>query len=318
MPEVTIIGDATVDHFIFVNDGHIETMCKVDTHECEITLPFGEKIPAEMVEIECGGNGANISVGLSRLGVNIDPIIPLGKDIFSTTILGVLEKENVIISPALIDSKFKANSSFLLVFSGERTIFTHHEPKDYPVSEINSKFILYTSHSGNNNQLSAQVIAKMASEEKKLLFSPGNVHIKGDPQILEALLEKSYLLVCNLTEAKAILKKIGDMEVEPTRMLHSLNHHGVTHVVITDGANGVYYLDGENQTYDQLASVKDQKDIVDTTGAGDAMTTGVAYALIKGKSLEYGVRLGLQNSYSVLSFRGPQKGLLRKTDLKSI
>jgi pseudouridine kinase len=315
MPEITVIGDATIDHFLTIPEDSITTYCKIPSHTCELTLPYGAKVPAERSELKCGGNAANIAVGLTRLGKKVHAIIPLGTDMFSHLAHGILEKEDVSIPQDLINSENACNFHTILRYAGERTIFTYHTPKHYQIpTHFDTKYVYFSSHSGDHGELTVQVLQNLGSS--KLLFAPSNVQIKGDKDLLEALVAKSNLLICNKQEAFEILKKIDNEELEINKMMHTLSHFGAHHVVITDGANGVDFLDGDTGVVAHIDSTASQSEVVDSTGAGDSMATGVIFALMEGKNIETGCQIGMQNSQSVIMKVGSQDGLLRKNELK--
>ncbi|MEI7604192.1 MAG: PfkB family carbohydrate kinase [bacterium] len=311
MPEIMIIGDVTVDHFITIPDNYAETEDTDNNGTKELLLPFGEKVPVDNVEMHCGGNAANIAIGLKRLGINSYPIIPVGKDTSSIFCLSALEKENVVIDYNYISDENICNTSYILRFHGERTILSHHNKKIYFIPDtINTPYIYYSSHDGDNNQLSIEVLKQISDQSSKLIFAPGNTQIKGDKNILETLISKSYLTICNKEEAYKILSIIDGSDIDAIKMLYRLAHMGSHHVVITDGGNGVYFLDGETGEIGHFPSTIGKNDIVDSTGAGDAMCTSVIYKFIKDESLAEGVKFGLMNSASVLKYIGAQAGLL--------
>ena len=69
-------------------------------------------------------------------------------------------------------------------------------------------------------------------------------------------------------EAKEASKKIINM--------------GVKKVIITLGDKGLFYSDGKDDIYLKATSVK----AIDTTGAGDAFNGGLAFGLLKEKTIK--------------------------------
>ena len=316
MPQIMIIGDVSIDNFITLPENYVEACCDIHTHNDSLILPYGAKIPIKTSELTLGGNAANVSVGLSRLEIKTLPIIPIGRDEFSHYALALLEKENVHIDEANIIEGVVCDVHTILRFLSERTILSVHTPRMYDIpTEAAVQYIYLSSHSANNISMSTQVLKLVAENESKLIFAPGNAQINGEVEILESLISKSYLFICNKLEAFEILSRIDQKEVNPTNMLFRLNHFGATNVVITDGPNGVYFLDGQSLENGQLRSLADKTKIVDTTGAGDATCSGIIYGLIKQLSLQQSVEIGIKNALSVLKQVGAQKGLLRKEDL---
>jgi sugar/nucleoside kinase (ribokinase family) len=81
--------------------------------------------------------------------------------------------------------------------------------------------------------------------------------------------------------------------------------------VITDGSKGSYVYDGQKFLSCGIMPIE----AYERTGAGDAFGTGFLAAIIKGKSLEEALLWGTANSASVISFVGPQKGLLNEQEM---
>ncbi|MEK7496382.1 MAG: PfkB family carbohydrate kinase, partial [Patescibacteria group bacterium] len=82
--------------------------------------------------------------------------------------------------------------------------------------------------------------------------------------------------------------------------------------LITDGANGAYYM---NQTaiYHQSAF---KVNPVNTTGAGDAFGSGFLAGFINSNSnAKTALHLGMLNATAVIMHNGAQKGLLTKSEL---
>ena len=67
--DILAIGDTTTDAFIRLQEAHVS--CKINTNDCEICMPFGDKIPFEYVKVvKAVGNAANAAVSGARLGLN--------------------------------------------------------------------------------------------------------------------------------------------------------------------------------------------------------------------------------------------------------
>ncbi|MFZ2199795.1 MAG: PfkB family carbohydrate kinase, partial [Microgenomates group bacterium] len=53
------------------------------------------------------------------------------------------------------------------------------------------------------------------------------------------------------------------------------------------------------------------KQVVDTTGAGDAFASGMVAGVLYGKSYDQAVSWGVKNATSVLKYIGAKRGLLK-------
>jgi sugar/nucleoside kinase (ribokinase family) len=81
--------------------------------------------------------------------------------------------------------------------------------------------------------------------------------------------------------------------------------------VITDGGNGSFVYDGSKFFKAGVLPV----DAYERTGAGDAFGSGCLSAIIKNKPLDEALVWGTLNSASVIGYVGPQKGLLKESDI---
>ena len=102
-------------------------------------------------------------------------------------------------------------------------------------------------------------------------------------------------------------RKLKDMK----GLLSYLGMLGPKIVVITDGANGAYALDGKKYYFMKAKSKK----VINTLGVGDAFGAGLTSALIYDKSIKEALAWGIKNSASVVGQIGAQAGLLTKAKM---
>jgi sugar/nucleoside kinase (ribokinase family) len=107
--------------------------------------------------------------------------------------------------------------------------------------------------------------------------------------------------VLNKEEAQVLCRK-----KEVRKCLLKFSKVGVKIGVVTDGPNAIHAYDGA--TYYKLKPHRVK--IRESTGAGDAFGSGFVSALIKGKSVEDALRIGLVNSQSVIRYVGAKHELL--------
>ncbi|WP_052954450.1 carbohydrate kinase family protein [Microvirga vignae] len=93
------------------------------------------------------------------------------------------------------------------------------------------------------------------------------------------------LLLLNLDEAQALL---GKFSAPPQELAAALLDAGATRVVLTLGEGGLIAMDGLGLTRVEAIPVQ----IVDATGAGDALIAGTLVAMLRGRSLAEAVRMG--------------------------
>ena len=132
------------------------------------------------------------------------------------------------------------------------------------------------------------------------------------------ILEKTDFLFVNKEEAEEILygKELNlaaknDDYIK--KLLYGLKSLGAKNVVITDGNNGSYSQNINNEIY-HLEIVK--VDIVEKTGAGDAYTAAFLAATLNSKPIAEAMNWGRLNAASVIQQSGAEEGLLTKQELE--
>ena len=109
------------------------------------------------------------------------------------------------------------------------------------------------------------------------------------------------------------LTGFGESAGKDRELLVSLNKLGPKICIITDGGNGSLAYDSVNGKFVKAGVLP--VDAYERTGAGDAFGSGSLSALIHGKTLDEALLWGTVNSASVIGYTGPQKGLLKETEI---
>jgi sugar/nucleoside kinase (ribokinase family) len=119
----------------------------------------------------------------------------------------------------------------------------------------------------------------------------------------------------NKDEALEIINKIGEFSGEDLNselfLVKKIKELGPEIVSITDGIRGAWGYDGEN--FYHVGTVG--KNLVETTGAGDAFSSGFIAAYLKEKNLEECLKWGIANSGNSLNFFGATGGLLKEEEI---
>ena len=143
--DVLAIGDLATDAFIRLEKANVH--CKVNTSDCEICLPFGDKIPFEYVKVvKAVGNAANAAVSSARLGLTAALVTNIGDDQNGKDSLAELHKNNVSTSYVKIHKGKPTNYHFVLWYDVDRTILVHHTDYEYEFPKVaEPKWIYLTS-----------------------------------------------------------------------------------------------------------------------------------------------------------------------------
>ncbi len=306
------IGDATIDVFMLPSES--ESLCKIDTKECFIAFPYGEKIPVRNLEFSIGGNAANNSVGVRRLGVKTAIVLTLGQDSVGDMILQRLKDENVDPTYIVQQPATTSNYSTIINYQGERTIFSYHAPRSYefPVKLPTPSWVYLTSMGESFKPFYNHFVEWLKNNPNvKLAFNPGSWQIKAGIEAISEVMKLSHMIYVNREEAEKLTVFSGDSRGKEKYLLLALSNLGPKISVITDGGNGVFAYNG--QTFFKCGILP--VDAYERTGAGDAFGSACLSALIKGKTLDEALLWGTVNSASVIGYTGSQKGLLKEDEI---
>jgi sugar/nucleoside kinase (ribokinase family) len=320
MFDVITIGGATQDIFFISKNYPVVD----DT----LTLPWGEKFLADTLYTDIGGGAANASVGLARLGFRVAFWGKVGLDIPGQIITQRLKQEKVFIPFLVVDDKCQTSTSAILVGEkGERSIIMYRGNNDNlltntkSISEVKNTNWIYLSDLGENTKDLCDKILKIVKENNiKLCFVPGQHQLKLGINSLKALISNSNILILNIYEAYMLLKgsypgqdkKSCHLNSRDTKeMLREFAIIGAKTIVITRDKCGVSCFSNGN-FYESGAPII--KDVVDTTGAGDAFSSAFLAGVIKNKDIATCLLWGNKNAGAVISQFGAQTGLLPTFD----
>ncbi|MDZ4244191.1 MAG: carbohydrate kinase family protein, partial [Candidatus Doudnabacteria bacterium] len=277
-------------------------------------MSFADKVPYEsLTVIPAVGNSSNVAVGTARLGLKSAAFTAIGGDYFGTQILDVYRKEKVGHEFVKINKDLPTNYHFVLNFQAERTILIKHQHFSYfePSRIGDAEWIYFSSMAENTLPFHLKLGKYLKAHPKiKMGFNPGTFQLKLGAAKLRDVYQQTYVFFVNREEAQKILNtKDRDIKVLSTG-LHKL---GPKIVVITDGPDGAYVSDGQEQY--QMPLYPDPKPPLERTGAGDAFSTGFMSALVYGLPITEAMCWGPVNSMSVVQDIGAQRGLLTKPQL---
>lgn len=308
------VGDITTDAFIRIKDASVT--CDINREHCMLCMRFGDKIPYESVEVvRAVGNGPNAAVSAARLGLRSAAVTNIGNDQNGAECLESLRKDNVITDFVTTEKGKPTNYHYVLWYEEERTILVKHTEFNYrfPESLPPPKWMYLTSLAQNSLPYHEQLVRFLSAHpEVKLAFQPGTFQIKLGIEKLKSLYERSEVFFCNRDEARLILKKPTEEDME--KLLAGIRGLGPKIAVITDGPKGAYTYDGSE--YWHMPMYPDPKPPLQRTGAGDAFASTFVSALALGKTIPEALQWAPINSMSVVQQVGAQRGLLTRPALE--
>lgn len=301
---ILVVGSSVIDLFLKIKDKSHATISKNT-----VSFLLGDKIPTSVEKLTLGGNGSNVSVGLTRLGLSTTFFTYLGNDILSKNIEQTIQKEGV----SLLAQKSGQSSSLSLIFDfdEDRIIFSHHPLIEHHFELAPTHFdYIYLTAIGSDWEITYQKVSNFAKQNNSILaLSPGSYELKDCTNVLYTTLKEAKLLFVNKQEAELILTKAG--QTAPNNMedlLKQLKTLGPTIISITDGEKGAYSLSEDGQIF-KISSYGGKA--VEKTGAGDAYATGFLASYLHKNKIEECMRWGSFNAFSVMGKIGAQDGLLK-------
>lgn len=308
------IGDIVVDAFIGLNKDAADVSQDMDTGRFTLHMPFGSKLPYDdVVVINAVGNSPNAAVSANRLGLKTALITNLGHDRNGKDCLEALRTEGVNTEYVKVHEGKQTNYHYVLRYGPERTILIKHEvfPYTLPDFAVPPRYLYFSSIGEHGIPYHHEIAEYVKNNDTKLVFQPGTFQIKLGYEALKDLYQVTEIFFCNKEEAQEIL---ATTEQHVPTLLRRFKELGPKLPVITDGPNGAYVVDENDQAW-HMPMYPDPSDPVDRTGAGDSFASTFTAAIALGKTPAEALTWGPVNSMSVVQYIGAQEGLLTKEAL---
>ncbi len=248
------------------------------------------------VTVSFGGVMRNIAENLSRLGNQVIFVTAIGKDMLGKELKKALLELNInVFSP---DSDLSTGSYLAINDSNHDMALALCD--NAIIESINAKY-LKRIHSFIKKHEYLCLDANLSTEcidtlferypEKKFIveaISPEKVvKFKGH-------LSNIYLIKVNIHEAKALINQ----DLQPDELVRQLLLKGVGNVVLSNGSKDIYIGSSKDQI--EIIPVEKVENFVNTTGCGDALTSGIIDRFLQGKSLKESVEFGIELSKMTL------------------
>lgn len=308
--DIVAIGSATVDQFA-ETDSELIRIETPTMQEKLIAFPLGSKILVKELNLAVGGGGTNCAVTFSRLGLKTAYLGKVGDDGNGDFVVRTLQSENIdFIGPregttgiSVILNSF-ARDRTILAFKGCNNSLRLDEIKPFE-----TRWVYLASMLGESFDT---IVSLLAQHDFRVAFNPSNYQAELGFKALQPLLEKVEILVMNLEEACKFLGLIYQQRPSARELLLKLAELPPRVFVITDGSDGVHVYDGE---YYYRAWPREDLEVVETTGAGDAFASTFTAACLLEESIEQAIHLGMTNAESVLIYQGAKEKLLSREEL---
>jgi pseudouridine kinase len=249
-----------------------------------------------------GGVGRNVAENLARLGTDVVLLTAVGEDDDGRRLLEQATASGVNTEFALRVAG-QATGAYLAVLDSEGTL--HLALDDMRVMEslepetIRGCRDLFRGASALflDANLPPRTLAAAVALAKRF-----EVPVAADPAAvalaprLAPLLPDIWLLTCNESEVAALCPGPSPVVEAPRRLIGQ----GVRIAIVAMAAAGVSYASAESSGHVPAQQVE----VVDPTGAGDALSAAVIFGLLNDIPLDESVRLGVSAAALTLRTRG--------------
>lgn len=246
-------------------------------------LPLaGESLRAEAFTLEAGGKGFNLMVGARRLGASVDGLLAVGTDLLGTLAKPALSRADLPVGMLRgCDATTGSGIGFidqngencLAVHPGANLLLSATHVREASGAIRGAQLVLAQFEINDEPIAEAFLVARSAGVPTLLNPSPYRA-------IDTRILAHTSILVLNRVEAAQLAHAFGvDSTAADDRWMKlaaALFDRGLQSVVVTLGPEGAFACSANGRAEFQPSFAVD---VVDTMGAGDAFTAGLAVGL---------------------------------------
>ncbi|SHF52206.1 ribokinase [Vibrio gazogenes] len=273
MSKLVVLGSVNADHVLRVP-----------------TFPRpGETLHGHDYQVIPGGKGANQAVAAARLGADISFVASVGDDPFGVNIRESFKLDGMDISGVKIQPDCPTGIAMIQVTdSGENAICISSEANarltaeslDSDLTRIQqAEYFLTQLETPLEGVIRGAQTAKAASTQVILNPAPAR-------SLPDELLSCVDMITPNETEAEVLTGVAVTDESSAARAAAVLHEKGITTVLITLGAKGVWLSESGQGTLIPGFRV----DAIDTTAAGDTFNGALVTGLLEGLSMQHAIR----------------------------
>ncbi len=278
----------------------------------QVCFAFGSKIDIEEIAFNTGGGGTNTAATFALQGFKTAFCGVVGQDLSGQELINELKSLKIDTKFVFKTEKKATNHSIVILgnLKEDRTILAYRgaaellEKSQIPFNKLKTKWLYLAPLSGELCK-SFEDLVNFAYEQKiKIVVNPGMAQLSL-PHFVD-IAKKIDVLILNQEEASFLTKIPYEQEKEIFEKIDQMCP-GV--VIMTKGGEGVTVSDN---THLYSAIPPKDRNIIDTTGAGDAFGSGFISEFMKSGDIEKSIQLGMANAVGCLSQIGAKNGLLKK------
>jgi len=279
-----------------------------------LCLALGSKIDVEDIIYTTGGGGTNTAATFAKQGFKTAFCGAIGADSAGLEIVRGLKSYKIDTRFVVKKKEKHTNHSIVISNTGEdRTILVYRGASDMLAKsdilwkKIKTKWIYLAPLAGEQLNNFAEIVHFANQNKIKIAINPSKQQLSFPEEELKKIFCNVDVLFMNQEEAALMTKIDFENEIEIFKKLDEICC-GIA--VMTKGGEGVTVSDGK---YLYFATPNPDRNIVDTTGAGDSFAAGFLSDFIRTNGdIEKAIQLGMANSEANLAVVGAKTGLLEK------
>jgi sugar/nucleoside kinase (ribokinase family) len=260
---------------------------------------------ADQYQAFAGGSGGNTAEGLARLGYGVRFLGVLGDDEGGQMLLQAFQAAGVDTCGTLIMKGERSAACFIAVDArGQRMIYALGGVALLEkAQQVRSKWLHAASLLYIADAYAEVALASIYGlpPGARVVFSPGGLMVSAGSDYLDPILAKTDVLILNQVEIESLAK-----ETDLEKACRFLLAHGPSVILLTLGSQGV--LVAEHGSFRRVPA-EVVADVVDTTGAGDAFSTGVLAGMLEDLDWEGCAQLGCKMAAGKIRHFGSRTGL---------
>ncbi|MEW6716264.1 MAG: carbohydrate kinase family protein [Chloroflexota bacterium] len=255
-----------------------------------------------------GGTARNVAENLARLGHSVILLTAVGTDQWGEELLEQASDAGVEVSSVIRTPDHPTGTYMAVIDDKGDLVFALDDMR--AVSTISPEYIrskeeLFHQASllfvdANVSKRTLRTVFSLARQAGRLVCAdPTSLRLA---EKLKPYLHRLFLIVPNLNEATLLsgYTTEASIPVQGLEVAKSFVHQGVELAVVTLAEFGVCYATAE--TSGHIPAI--QTDIYDPTGAGDALTATILFALLNDIPVDEAVRLGVSAASITLQHQG--------------
>jgi pseudouridine kinase len=272
------------------------------------------------INIAPGGVGRNIAHNLAQLSLPVTLLSVVGNDDEGRRLLEETRQAGVNVEQIVI-SNTRRTGIYLAILNAIGDMDVALSGMDI-LEELNIQYLESKMEVIKNSEIVVfdTNIPKDSIKYIVELCYNNNIPVVAEPVSIDkakkliGVLDKIDYVTPNKEELESIsgVKIANDEDMK--KAVKYLRQKGVKNVIVTLGERGVYISSEEVEKFIEPY----QAEIVDATGAGDALTAGLVYGIFNGYTLDVSAKLGLAAASLTISSPYTVNPFLNENQLKNI